>query len=182
LFDIDQALVAYKKLAGPKVLYIGDLGHPPAANPDAEKTAYILQSAFWFGYYLAGVGSPFQNRIEIAHDPYDSNISSFAGTPPTRKLVLSIPGSSTLSSSSAAVRSVKVTRGPHETFGHSFLTVHYSGASNWTHLVATVSVKGDSTPVTEGAAPISTASGTVKIPLMDEAVLLPRHKKLVITL
>ena len=33
LFDIDQALAAYKALKGPKRLYLGDLGHPPAANP-----------------------------------------------------------------------------------------------------------------------------------------------------
>src|SRR5213078_799291 len=33
LFDIDQALAAYKLLAGPKGLYLGDLGHPPAKNP-----------------------------------------------------------------------------------------------------------------------------------------------------
>lgn len=182
LFDIDQALAAYKQLAGPKRLYIGDLGHPPATNPDAEKTAYIIQSAFWFGYYLAGAGTPFRNVIEVAHDPYDGKTSSFAGRPPTRTVTVALPGSTAVSSTGAAVRSVKLTGGPHETFGDSVLTVHYSGASNWTHLVATVSVKGSSTPVTEGAAPISAASGTVKIPLMDEAVLLPRGKKLVVTL
>jgi len=36
--------------------------------------------------------------------------------------------------------------------------------------------------VTEGAAPIKSSSGTVKIPLMNEAVLLPRGKKLVVKL
>jgi hypothetical protein len=60
--------------------------------------------------------------------------------------------------------------------------VRYSGAQNWTQLVATVSVKGSKTPVTEGAAPIKASSGTVKIPLMDEAVRLPRGKKLVVKL
>lgn len=182
LFDIDQALAAYKRLAGPKLLYIGDLGHPPATNPTAEQTTYVLEAAAWFAHYLAGVGSAFKNGIQMGHDPYDGSTTSFNNTPPARTVVVSLPGSSTLSSSTAAVRSVKLTGGPHETFGDSFLTVHYSGASNWTHLVATVSVKGASAPVTEGAAPISTASGTVKIPLMDEAVLLPRGKKLVITL
>ena len=32
--------------------------------------------------------------------------------------------------------------------------------------------------VTEGAAPIKSSSGVVKIPLMNEAVLLPRGKRL----
>jgi hypothetical protein len=58
--------------------------------------------------------------------------------------------------------------------------VRYSGASQWTHLVATVSVKGARAPVTEGAAVIDASSGVAKIPLMDEAVRLPRGKKLVV--
>ena len=38
LFDMDQAIAAWKLLAGPKRLYLGDLGHPPAKNPPAEQT------------------------------------------------------------------------------------------------------------------------------------------------
>jgi hypothetical protein len=56
--------------------------------------------------------------------------------------------------------------------------VRYSGAKSWTHLVATVWIKGGNTVVTEGAAPIKSSSGVVKIPLMNEAMLLPRGKKL----
>ena len=48
--------------------------------------------------------------------------------------------------------------------------------------MATVSVKGGNTLVTEGAAPIKSSSGVVKIPLMDEAVLLPRGKRLMVRL
>ncbi len=36
--------------------------------------------------------------------------------------------------------------------------------------------------MTEGGAPIKSSSGVVKIPLMDEAVVLPRGKKLVVKL
>jgi hypothetical protein len=81
-----------------------------------------------------------------------------------------------------ATRSVRLTGGPHETFGDGFVTVHYSGAKNWTHLVAMVSVKNSATPITEGAAPIDSSSGVVKIPLMNEAVLVPRGKRLVVSL
>ena len=77
---------------------------------------------------------------------------------------------------------MRLTGGPHETFGDGFLTVHYSGAKNWTHLVAMVSVKNTATPITEGAAPINSSSGVVKIPLMNEAVLVPRGKRLVVSL
>jgi len=32
-FDIDQAADAYRRLAGPKRLYVGDFGHPPSTFP-----------------------------------------------------------------------------------------------------------------------------------------------------
>ena len=44
-----------------------------------------------------------------------------------------------------------------------------------------VSVKGDDTPITYGAADIHAGSGVVRIPLSDQAVLLPRGKRLVVT-
>jgi pimeloyl-ACP methyl ester carboxylesterase len=183
LFDIDQALAAYKLLAGPKRLYIGDLGHPPAPNPAAETNYYILQAVVWFGHYLAGQGLPgLPKAIAIAHDPWDGSTNVYKNGPKTRHEIAMFPGKSALSAAGMATRSVKLTGGPLETYGDSVLTVHYSGASQWTHLVATLSVKGSTTPITEGAAPISKASGIVKIRLMNEAVLLPRGKKLVVTL
>jgi len=48
--------------------------------------------------------------------------------------------------------------------------------------VAQVTVKGTVEPVTQGAAPITSASGVVTIPLMDTAVLLPRGKRLTVRL
>ena len=41
LFDIDQALAAYKRLKGPKRLYLGDLGHAPGISPATAPDAAI---------------------------------------------------------------------------------------------------------------------------------------------
>ena len=41
-----------------------------------------------------------------------------------------------------AFRSARLTGGPHETFGDGSVTVHYSAAKSWTHLVATISIQG----------------------------------------
>jgi hypothetical protein len=49
-------------------------------------------------------------------------------------------------------------------------------------MVATVSLKGASGPVTQGAAPITAPAGVVKIPLLNAAVLLGRGKRLVVRL
>lgn len=181
LFDMDQAIAAWKVIAGPKRLYLGDLGHAPATNPAAEQAGYVAEATAWFGHYLAG-GPSLGAGVEVAHDPWDGTTTLFKKLPATRSVSVTFPGKTKLAGAGFATRSARLTGGPHETFGDGVLTVHYSGASSWTHLVATVSVQGSKTPVTEGGAPIKSSSGVVKIPLMDEAVVLPRGKKLVVKL
>jgi ABC-2 type transport system ATP-binding protein len=182
LFDIDQALAAYKLLAGPKRLYIGDLGHPPATNPAAEQVTYIGEAVAWFEKYLAGVGTV-HGGIELAHDPWDGTTASYTSLPRTGHKSVNLPGSKKLSTTSASTsRIVRLTGGPLETFGDGSVTVRYSGAGrSWLRLVATVGVKGSSTPVTFGAAALKKASGVLRIPLSDQAVFLPRGKRLVVT-
>ena len=80
------------------------------------------------------------------------------------------------------VRSVRVTGGPHETFGDSTVVVRYSGAKNWDRLVAVLAVAGSSTPITAGGVKLSAASGKVTIKLMNEAVRFAAGKRLVLYL
>jgi len=177
LFDLDQAIGAYKLLAGPKRLYVGDIGHPPAKNPSAEVPTYLAQVVGWFDQYLAG-GPKVGGGIELAHDPWDGTTTTYKNLPRTRTASVNLPGKTSLNGPHFADRSARLTGGPHETFGDGSVTVRYSGAKSWTHLVATVWIKGGNTLVTEGAAPIKASSGVVKIPLMNEALFLPRGKKL----
>jgi dienelactone hydrolase len=183
LFDMDQAIAAWKLLAGPKRLYLGDLGHPPAKNPAAEEIAYTTEAILWFDNYVAA-DSPagISGGVQLAHDPWTGTATVYKKLPATRIASVNFPGKTKLAGAAFATRSARLTGGPHETFGDAFVRVRYSGAKDWTHLVATVSVKGNKTPVTEGAAPIKSSAGVVQIPLMDEAVLLPRGRKLVVKL
>jgi alpha-beta hydrolase superfamily lysophospholipase len=179
LFDIDQALAAYKLLAGPKRLYLGDLGHPPAANPAAEQLTYVGESLAWFEKYLNGGEGP-GGGVELAHDPWDGSTAKYKGVPRTRHVSVNLPGSKRIAENGAVTRSARLTGGPLETFGDSYLSVRYSGNSVLTQIRAMVSVKGGAV-VTVGAAKIGGGSGVVKIPLLDEAVLLQRGKPLVVT-
>jgi dienelactone hydrolase len=181
IFDLDQALAAYRLLAGPKQLYLGDLGHDPAKNPAAEQPTYLLEVVSWFRHYLAGGPNP-GGGVELAHDPWDGTVTSYKRLPRTRRTTVNLPGSKRIAASASTSRSVRLTGGPLETFGDSSLSVRYSGNSGLTEIRAMVSVKGRSTPVTVGAAKLSKGSGVVKIPLLDEAVLLPRGKRLKVTI
>lgn len=182
LFDIDQARAAYNLLAGPKRVYLGDLGHPPAANPADEESTYLGEAVAWFEHYLGGGAGSTTGGVVLAHDPWNGKTTTFASWPSSRLASVNLPGTTKLKPAGFATRSARLTGGPFQSFGDGSIRVRYSGANSWSHLVASVFVKGRSTPVTEGAAPITAAAGVVKIPLMDESVPLPRGKPLVVTL
>ena len=185
LFDIDQALAAYKSLGGPKQLYLGDLGHLPAANPPEETPKLAKAIVGWFDHFVRGVpnGVEKQPPVVLAHDPWDGKTTSYKSLPPTKTISVLLPGTSTISGAAGkVVRSVRVTGGPHETFGDSTVTVAYTGAKSWDRLVAVLAIAGTATPISAGGVKLSAASGTATITLLDEAVRVPAGKPLVLYL
>lgn len=186
LFDVDQALAAYKLLAGPKRLYLGDLGHAPGISPATAPDAGIYwgEAVKWFDHYVKGGPSTLPaSSIELGHDPYDSKTTTYTSVPPTKTISVSLPGTTTMTGATGkVVRSVRITGGPHETFGDTTVTVNYSGAKSWDRLVAVLAIAGNSSPITAGGVTLSAASGTVTIRLMNEAVRVPAGKKLVVYL
>jgi pimeloyl-ACP methyl ester carboxylesterase len=182
LFDLDQALAAYRLLHGPKELYIGDLGHPPATNPPAEQLTYLGVVLNWLNRYVRGSGGSAAPAVVLGHDPWDGTVTTYKALPRTRTATVMLPGTTKLQASSQASRRARLTGGPNETFGGGTVRVSYSGAQSWTRLVATVSVAGSSTSVTVGAVHVAKPAGVATIHLLDECVLLPRGKRLVVTL
>jgi dienelactone hydrolase len=71
LFPPEQTIDLYQALPGPKRLYIGLLGHPPATDPPSEVPYYTGEIVAWFDHYLKGVDNGIQNRapVEYAADP-----------------------------------------------------------------------------------------------------------------
>jgi ABC-2 type transport system ATP-binding protein len=181
LFDIDQAETAYRELAGPKELYLGDVGHVPAPNPPAETPTYLGLAVKWFDKYLKGSGSA-GTGVQLAHDPWDGKLTSFAGLPSTKRVTVSLPGTTRIGPSGKVVRGARITGGPHETFGDSTLTVHYSGMKNWDHLVAVLSANGIPTAISTGACALTGTSGVAQIHFMNESVRVPAGAKFVVTL
>ena len=182
LFDIDQAEAAYRLLKGPKELYVGDVGHSPAPNPPAEVPTYAKLIVSFFTRYLTGGAGSNAAGVLLAHDPWDGTVTSYPGLPPTKVVSVGLPGTSTIRSGGKVVRGVRITGGPHETFGDSTLTVHYSGAKGWDRLVAVVTVAGQATPITAGGIKLTASSGIATIHLMDEAVRVPAGARIVVYL
>jgi alpha-beta hydrolase superfamily lysophospholipase len=185
LFDVDQALAAYKAVRGPKRLYIGDLGHLPAPNPAAEQGTLVGEVLKWFDRYVRGIPNGIQSQppIELAHDPWDGKTTSFKTLPATKTISVALPGNATIAGSTGkVVRSVRITGGPHDTFGDSSVTVSYSGAKSWDHLVVVLTVAGSATPISVGGTMLGAASGTATIKLMNEVVRIPAGKRLTLYL
>ena len=185
LFDIDQAVAAYGALKGPKRLYLGDLGHSPAPNPAAEPAFIAGELVAWFDHYVRGMPNGIQSKppIELAHDPWDGKTTSYTTLPATKEISVVLPGSTAMTGATGkVVRGVRVTGGPHETFGDSTVTVSYSAATNWDHLVAVLTIAGNSTPISVGGTKLTGSSGVATIKLMNEAVRIPAGKRLVLTL
>jgi alpha-beta hydrolase superfamily lysophospholipase len=186
LFDIDQAVAPYKALKGPKRLYLGDLGHTPGISPATAPDAatYWGEAVKWFDRFLKGTPNGIDKlRVELGHDPWDGKTTLFTGLPPTHVVSVVLPGKATLSGATGkAVRSVRITGGPHETFGDSTVVVPYSNAKQWDRLVAVLTVQGNSTPISAGGVKLRAASGKATIRLMNESVRFAAGKKLVLTI
>jgi alpha-beta hydrolase superfamily lysophospholipase len=184
LFDIDQALAAYKALKGPKRLYVGDLGHAPGISPATAPDAgvYWGDAVKWFDRFLKGTANGIDKKVvELGHDPYDGKTSVYTSLPATKVSSVTLPGTTTMSGANAkVVRSARITGGPHETFGDSTVVVRYSGAQSWDRLVAVLAV--GTTPISAGGVKVAAASGKVTIRLMNQAVRVPAGKKLTLYL
>jgi pimeloyl-ACP methyl ester carboxylesterase len=160
LFDLDQATTAYRQLPGPKRLIIG------------WSAALEAPIVAWFRRYLAR-GPKAGTGVVLQHEQPDATTTHYLQLPPTRSVSVNLPGE-------ALARSVWLTGGPLETFGGGSVTIRYTGAS-WKEVVARISIAGGKL-VTEGAAPVKNGAGVLRIPLLNEAMLLPRGKKVVVTL
>jgi pimeloyl-ACP methyl ester carboxylesterase len=185
LFDIDQAVAAYKALKGPKRLYLGDVGHVPAPNPSGEPPVVYGELVQWFDHFVRGIPNGIQAKpsIELAHDPWDGKTTSYTTLPVTKTITLALPGVTAMSGATGKVqRSVRFTGGPHETFGDSTVSVSYSGAKSWDRLVAVLTIAGNSTPISVGGTKLTGAAGTVTIDLLNEAVRIPAGKRLTLYL
>jgi predicted acyl esterase len=188
-FDANQAIAAYRRVRGPKRIYIGDFGHTPAPNPPAEFNYAALELRAWFDRFLKGIpnGIDKRPRVEIAPDPW-RRPTSFRTVPKARTLKFAFNQRSRLTADGKVARTTK--RVSHiETFGSPVVTVRFStGLSGYKHLVAVLSAltpAGKEIVVADGGTDTSVATnraGIVGIRLQNEVTSIPRGSRLRITL
>ena len=184
-FDIDQAGQAYRRLTGPKRLYIGDFGHAPSSFPGPDITHVLDLSTRWYDRFLKGEpnGVDKEKPVQVAPDPWNSKPASFAGVPAVKRITLVSRGRSPLTAHGKVVRTLRLPSKNLEQFGAPVVSVTASTPTQWPHLVAvltSVDAHGAETVLSDGGALTAFAkkSKTVSIRLISDANLIRRGAKL----
>jgi predicted acyl esterase len=189
-FDIAQATAGYRAVGGPKRLYVGDLGHSPAANPDGEKPHYQAEARDWLDRWLKGIpnGVDTGKPIELAPDPWTGTTYRYAGLPATKTLSFTLKGKATIGATGKVVRTIKLPRRALETFGSANLKISLSSTAGWPHLVGVLSAltpDAKEIVVSEGGTQTTDLNGrarSVTIHFIDDATLIPSGSRLRLTL
>jgi predicted acyl esterase len=188
-FDIAQAKAGFARVAGPKRLYIGDLGHPPAANPPGEQPHYLDEVRLWFDRFLKGApnGIDTRPRVELAADPWSGKTASYRGLPPTKTLRFTLKGRKAIPATGKVVRTIRLPRRTLESFGAPVLKLSAASTTGWPHLVAVLSALtpggGEIVVGSGGTQPtgLTRRSNPVTIRLVDDATVIPKGSRLRIT-
>jgi alpha-beta hydrolase superfamily lysophospholipase len=181
-FDIDQALAAYRLLRGPKRLYIGDLGHAPAANPPAEVPYVQAEQIAWFDRYLKGTPNGIDRRppVELAASPWNGRTASYAGIPRTTSSDVDFTvRRGTLGGSGKLVLTGPPMRAGAETFGAPVLRLSLAH-STFTHLVAVLCA--GPTIVSEGGTALQPGAKSATIRMISTSVPIAKGARLTVTL
>jgi predicted acyl esterase len=183
-FDIDQATAAYRALAGPKRLYIGDFGHAPSTFPGPDLGTVLGRGLDWFDRFMKGMpnGADTAKPVEVAPNPWRGTPASFAGIPKVKQLRFAKTGRATIADRGKAVRQWTV-KGPVEQFGPPVVRVTASSPNQWPHLVAVLTAvkpDGSETVLSDGGSTTSfgRTARTVGFKLISDANLIPRGAKL----
>jgi predicted acyl esterase len=188
-FGLDQGLETYRRLAGPKRLYIGPFGHVPSTFPGPDVNVVLAQGADWFARFLKNQPNGIDTRppVELAPDPFlEAQNRSYAGMPPTRTVSYTFRGrAKTIGPLGRIVRIAGPTRGTLETFGAPVVRVHASGSfDRIVAVLAATRPNGREIVVSAGGAKVSlgTRPRPIDIRLISQVTAIPPGSRLRLTI
>lgn len=185
-FGMDQALNAYRALAGPKQLWFVLTGHAPSSGVAADTPAMLAEGARWFDRYLRGdTAAPLQNPVAISPERWRGAPVRFAGLPRvvTTKTAW-FAGTAAFDQSGRYRRATKPLTRPVEVFGSPVVQVTANATGGWSRIVAVLSARtpsGKEIVVAGGGVPTKVGKRTYRIVLGSQATYLPKGSRLVVT-
>jgi predicted acyl esterase len=162
-FDVSQATRAFARLAGPKKLYVGLFGHPPATFPGPDVDYVLAQGLAWYDHFLKGTPNGIETAPRVAIGEPGGKVRTFPALPRT-----------------TTIRLLSGARAPRalETFGGGSVVVPVRKLSSYPRLVALVTANGK--VVTHGAA--VPHRGTTTIALANYVQSIPKGARITVRL
>ena len=188
-FDLEQALVPFARLKGPKRLYLADFGHAPAPLPAGELQHILPTGRRWFDRYLKNLpnGIDTEPSVEVAPDPWTGRTSSYRKLPARKTVRLVFPGRREITSTGKVARTLPRRKARLETFGPPRLRVTLSSPNGWPHVVAVLSAvtpQGREIVVSSGGARVKLGPRPkeVAIKLISQLTNVPPRSRLRLTI
>ena len=186
LFGIDQGAQAFRRLKGPKALYVGLHGHAPSTFPAADTGVLMARATEWFDCWLKSTTcDPPPASVYVASERFSGDVPRRGGSlPPVRPTVVAFPGVSTFAKTGKGVRSARLRRAV-EVFGSPTLKTSVATSGGWSRLVAVLTARtpqGQEIVVSAGGVPAKRGVQKLTIKLASQATFIPRGSRLTLTL
>jgi ABC-2 type transport system ATP-binding protein len=183
-FGIEQASLAFRRLAGPKALWIGNHGHAPSSFPAADTQAMMAAGRQWFDRYLRGLPVDTGPAVRLAGEGL-ATTAAYNALPATSTVRFDLGGRRTMAQAAKVVRTGKRTTRPLEVFGAPEVRVTATARGGWARLVAVLTARtpsGKEIVVSAGGVPTAQGTRTYRIRLVDQATLVPKGSRFSVTL
>ena len=185
LFGVDQGTRAFRRLKGPKTLYVGQHGHAPSTFPAAD-TGYVMNQAIrWFGCFVLSAGCSVASVVAISSETPGGRIVTRGTPPPVSPTFVSFPGVTTFARSGKATRTSARLRTAIEIYGSPTVQTSIAASGGWSRLVAVLTAStptGEEIVVSAGGVPTKPGAQKVTIKLSNQATFVPRGSRLTLTL
>jgi predicted acyl esterase len=187
LFGIDQASLAFKRLRGPKALYLGLHGHTPSTFP-APDTGYLLSQvrAFFDCYLGASACARPATAFALAPEGFTGGQLAWATSQPgTTPSTIVFPGVATFARTGKAARRAAPLHRAIEIYGSPTVRTTIAASGGWSRLVAVLTARtpqGKEIVVSAGGVPTRNGVQKVTIKLASQATFVPRGSRLTLTL
>lgn len=185
LFGIEQGSLAFQRLRGPKVLYVGLHGHAPSTFPAADTGYLMTQVRGWFDCYLSSLACARVPAVAIASEKFAGEVLWTTSLPRAPNATFALPGVTTFARSGKAVRRTAPLRKAIEVFGSPTVEATIAASGGWSRLVAVLTARtpqGNEIVVSAGGVPTRNGIQKLTIRLIDQATFVPKGSRLTLTL
>ena len=185
-FGLDQALSAWKLLAGPKHLWIGLHGHAPSTFPAPDTPAMLLEGRQWFDHCLLQIPNGIEKKaaVEVAPVTWKGTTRKYMSPFVIANRSFNVDEAGSSKTIGPLGRFVTpgipnpglTARNGFTVYGAPTVTVTATASGGWSRLVAILTAKtkaGKTIVVSGGGVPTKPGTHTYTIRMINQMTFVP---------